>query len=450
MGLLDLTDPVEFEPVSQLSSVFFDAERGQVLSVRGGGVTGVVVKSLEENILTVRLQTNTSEPIMSIKLSPSLATLAVQRSRQTVNFLPVSAAGPDDQAEYSQPARAKHCALLGFLWLSNSELLYITDCGLEMFSVCQERRTVKYSRGAGDSLAWYVGSASHVVTSSQAETDTITVWSVRGGNIVKVSSLALHHQVTDKEVKLLTVYLNAYISVTVDRQIKLFTINNDTVSLSHVLTDVDTGTIGLHTLDNIILVHSLTLSRTKLYDIMVCDEGGDGVGVGEPHTVSPVVNSSSITSEGRPVPYSPNWVVFLPNVLVDARNGRMLSVNLKLSTANLANSPGRDPLKTAQFLINRQQGKTPLINLLKSCVGDQSDLGQVHLVLRSVVTAYTNHHLHLSHTSEPGCTTRRALAAPVLDFPPAVVLDQPDIFTNVLNTFTDSGRNIPVVVVLTY
>ena len=35
-----------------------------------------------------------------------------------------------------------------------------------------------------------------------------------------------------------------------------------------------------------------------------------------------------------------------------------------------------------------------------------------------------------------------ALAAPVLDFPPAVVLDQPDIFTNVLNTSIDSGRNI--------
>ena len=41
MGLLYLSAPVEFEPVSQLSSVFFDAERGQVFSVRGGGVTGV-------------------------------------------------------------------------------------------------------------------------------------------------------------------------------------------------------------------------------------------------------------------------------------------------------------------------------------------------------------------------------------------------------------------------
>ena len=441
MGLLYLTAPVEFEPVSQLSSVFFDAERGQVLSVRGGGVTGVVVKSLEENILTVRLQTNTSDPIISIKLSPSLATLSLQRSRQTVTFLPLTAAGPDDQAEYSQPARAKHCALLGFLWLSNSELLYITDCGLEIFTVCQERRTVKYSRSAGDSLAWYVGSGHHVVTSNTAETDTITVWSVRGGNIVKVSSLALHHNVTDKEVKLLSVYHSAYISVTVDRQIKLFNINNDTVSLSHVLTDVDTGTIGLHSLDNIILVHSLTLSRTKLYDIKVYDDSA-GVGVGEPLTVSPVLSSTSITSEGRPVPYSPNWVVFLPNVLVDARTGRMLSVNLKLTTANLPNISGRDNLKTAKFLIHRLHGKTPLINLLQSCVGSQVGLGQLHEILRSVVTAYTNHHTHLSHTSDPGCVTRRTVAATVLDFPPAVVLDQPDIFTNVLNTFTDSGRNI--------
>ena len=102
MGLLYLSAPVEFEPVSQLSSVFFDAERGQVFSVRGGGVTGVVVKSLEENILTVRLQSTTTDPIISIKLSPSLATLSIQRSRQTVTFLPLTPAGPDDQAEYSQ------------------------------------------------------------------------------------------------------------------------------------------------------------------------------------------------------------------------------------------------------------------------------------------------------------------------------------------------------------
>ena len=141
-------------------------------------------------------------------------------------------------------------------------------------------------------------------------------------------------------------------------------------------------------------------------------------------------------------------MVFLPNVLVDARTGRMLSVNLKLSTANLPDISARDNLKTAKFLIQRQHGKTPLINLLKSCVGSQAGLGQLQEILRSVVAAYTSHHLHLSHTSEPGCVTRRTVAAPLLDFPPAVVLDQPDIFTNVLNTFTDSGRNIVVMILI--
>ena len=71
MGLLYLSAPVEFEPVSQLSSVFYDEQRGEVLSVRGGGVTGLTVRSLQESLLSVRLQTNSSEPVVSIKLSPS-------------------------------------------------------------------------------------------------------------------------------------------------------------------------------------------------------------------------------------------------------------------------------------------------------------------------------------------------------------------------------------------
>jgi len=443
VGLLYLSSPVEFEPVSQVSSVFYDEQRGQVLSVRGGGVTGVVVKSLEDSqdsVLTVRLQATTMDPIISIKLSPSLATLSLQRSRHTVSFLPVSSLATDIQPEYSQTARAKNSALLGFVWLSNSELLYITDCGLEVFTICQERRTVKYSRSAGESLAWYSVSGYHVVTSGLAETDTLTVWSLRGGSIVRVASLSLPLTVTDKEVRLLSVYLNVYISVTVDTQIQLYIINNDTASLSHVLTEVDTGTIGLQTLDNIILVHSLTMSRSKLYDIMVSSDDDEGAG-GEPLTVSPVLPTTSITSDGSPVSYSPNWVLFLPNVLVDARNGKMMSINMKLSSSNLANVS--DTISTAKFLTNREDGKTPLINLLKKCVARRAPLSSLHEMLSCVVTAYTSHQLHLSSDPSASCTVRRSVGPSVLDFPPAVVLDQPDIFTNVLNTFTDSSNSLP-------
>ena len=434
MGLLYLSQPVEFEPVSQLSSVFYDEQRGSVISVRGGGVTGVTVKSLQECLLTARLQTNTDLPIISIKLSPNLATLSIQRGRHTVSFLPVTALASDVQSEYSQTTRAKNSALLGFVWLSNTELVYITEAGLEVFTICQERRTVKYSRSAGESLAWYCVSGSHLVTSSQANTHSLTVWSLRGGNITKLTSLALQHSVTDKEVRLINVYLSVFISVTVGNQIQLYIINNDTVSLSHILTEVDTGTIGLQTLDNLILVHSLSLSRTKLYDIKI-----SVTEAGEPLSVSPSLPVTSITKDGSPVSYSPNWVLFLPNVLVDARNGRMMSVNMKL-TNNLSNIPDQNIVNTARFLINRQHGKTPLINLLKRCVADQVCLDSLQQMLGCVVTAYTRHQLHLSHNPDLTTCAVRRTSGPLLDFPPSVVLDQPDIFTNVLNTFTDRSE----------
>ena len=56
-----------------------------------------------------------------------------------------------------------------------------------------------------------------------------------------------------------------------------------------------------------------------------------------------------------------------------------------------------------------------------------------------MVTAYTCHQQHVTATClEISCSSRKAsTVAPVqsLGFPPAVVLDQPDIFTQVLNTF---------------
>ena len=148
MGLLQLSRPVEFEGVSPVTAVFYDDQCGHVISVRGGGVTGVVVRSLiasnNNNVLTHRLaESPGAGPIISIKLSPSHATLSVQRSVSTVTFIPVagSPVSPDPSSlEYSQAARAKSCSVLGFVWLTNSDLVYITDAGMELYTVNQVRR----------------------------------------------------------------------------------------------------------------------------------------------------------------------------------------------------------------------------------------------------------------------------------------------------------------------
>lgn len=146
MGLLQLSRPVEFEGVSPVTAVFYDDQCGHVISVRGGGVTGVVVRGINtasnnNNVLTHRLSDSPgSGAIISIKLSPSHATLSVQRSVNSVTFIPLtgaSAASGDPSLEYSQAARAKACSVLGFVWLTNSDLGYVTDGGIELYSVNQ-------------------------------------------------------------------------------------------------------------------------------------------------------------------------------------------------------------------------------------------------------------------------------------------------------------------------
>lgn len=449
MGLLNLSRPVEFDGVSRVTAVFYDEQCGHVISVRSGGATGVVVRSTQATIATHTLGDTGAGPVISIKLSPNHATLSVQRSTSTVTFLPVAGAGADSgELEYSQAARAKSSSVLGFVWLSNTELVFVTDCGLEVYSVAQDKRQVKYVRSVTEAVAWYTCHvAGHVLlTSSSQETDTVTVWAVRAGTIVKVTSLALPGRVRDRDLRMLSVYETTLISVAVPSlgEVHLYTLKNDTVTWSHVLTDVDSGgVIDVHTLDNLIIVHSQTLSRSKLYDLQLSSPDPEHAAVAR---VRPALPPTSLCGhDGAPLAqYSPHWVVFLPNILVDARNGKMWAVNMKLTSAHLPAAPASS-LTTAQFLLHRAHGKAPLVQLLRACVRCRAPLASLQQLLGCVVAAYTSHQQHRA-AAGPGEATvscsaaaRRTTAASPDTFPPAVVLDQSDIFTSVLNTFDSSG-----------
>ena len=98
----------------------------------------MVIKSPHHtNVITYRIEDH--GPIISIKLSPNLSVLSVQRSKQTVEFLNVT----NLESEYSQAARAKNSVILGFVWTSYTEVVFITDHGIEIYSISQERKAIK-------------------------------------------------------------------------------------------------------------------------------------------------------------------------------------------------------------------------------------------------------------------------------------------------------------------
>lgn len=464
MGLLELSRPVQFEPVGQVTTVFFDDKNQQVFSVRSGGATGVVIKSPHHsNVTTYRLEDH--GPIISIKLSPSLAVLSVQRSKQSVEFLTVT----NLEAEFSQAAKAKNSIILGFFWTSNTEVVFITDHGVEVYSISQEKRACKYLRSSSVGTAWYCYSPTnhYLLTSSKQETDQLQVWVIRNSTPYKLGMVELDNiLVKDRDVSFMTLYGQTFLRVNISngegdsavlREIQLYCVQNDQVTLTHLLSGLDCpGPVGLHTVDNCVLVHSQAEARSRLYDLQL-----PGTPTQENCSVTTLLPSlplTTITNDSMPVPYSPSWVVFLPNILVDARNGHMWTINLKLGSVT-----AHDPLVLTKFFLNREAGKVPLLKLLKSTLQSPSiPLAALGDMFTCVVAAYNMHQSLVGSTPETGSSSTRrtrtlststsfsvspqtatgsnpAFPASV---PPAVVLDQADIFTNVFSPSSQGGVDV--------
>jgi len=120
------------------------------------------------------------------------------------------------------------------------------------------------------------------------------------------------------------------------------------------------------------------------------------------------------SGHSQPLPYSPSWVVFRPNVLVDARTGHMWRLVLRLEAAQ------GDPLTTARLLLHREAGKTPLLRLLRSWLPSTLTLNTLAQILDHVIGALGS---HLTH-SKPS---------------PPVVIDQPDLFTHLFQGQEEVG-----------
>jgi hypothetical protein len=75
-------------------------------------------------------------PVISIKFSPDMNILAIQRSVTSVEFVNYSLINALDGIQYSQSCKGKNATILGFVWTHANEILFVTDHGVEYYQVC--------------------------------------------------------------------------------------------------------------------------------------------------------------------------------------------------------------------------------------------------------------------------------------------------------------------------
>uniref|UniRef100_A0A182S878 Regulator of MON1-CCZ1 complex N-terminal domain-containing protein n=1 Tax=Anopheles maculatus TaxID=74869 RepID=A0A182S878_9DIPT len=113
-------DPIRFDGTGLLTNVFFDDAKQQVIAVRSGGATGIVVKGARDGesfVFCMDLHsTDTPDAqIRSIKFSIDNQVLAVQRSETSVEFISFL---PNHRPNLQEMLMYKGKSIInGFVWV---------------------------------------------------------------------------------------------------------------------------------------------------------------------------------------------------------------------------------------------------------------------------------------------------------------------------------------------
>ncbi|KAL2778208.1 regulator of MON1-CCZ1 complex isoform 1 [Daubentonia madagascariensis] len=338
--------PVQFEKANPVNCVFFDEANKQVFAVRSGGATGVVVKGPEDrNPISFRM--DDKGEVKCIKFSLENKILAVQRTSKTVdfcNFIP-----DNSQLEYTQECKTKNANILGFCWTSSTEIVFITDQGIEFYQVLPEKRTLKLLKSHNINVNWYMycPESAVILLSTTVLENVLQPFYFRAGTMSKLPKFEIELPAAPKSTKLslserdiamATIYGQLYVlflrhhsrtSNSTGAEVVLYHLPREgACKKMHILKLNRTGKFALNVVDNLVVVHHQDTETSVIFDIKLRGEFDGTVTFHHPVLPArsiqpyqiPIAGPAAVTSQS-PVPcklYSSSWIVFQPDIIISA------------------------------------------------------------------------------------------------------------------------------------
>ena len=376
------------------------------------------------------------------------------------NVAQLGANGQLDSSSYEQSARSKTSTILGFYWTSPTEIVYLTTHGIELYNVVAEKKQVKMGRYLNQLITWFVfcPHSCQLVISTSRSTKSVFVFYLKNGTIYKLPKIEIDLptasalEIKEKDVQILTNYEVSYVAVVMhpedasassNSEIILYNINKDasTVTKTHRLRTTFNGISGLalHSIDDVLLVHNKKRGETFFFDIGLSGEYDGGTyhhtAVGKP--------CKMIAEAGE---YPTHWVVFAPDIIIDANSGNMWHLRLKIEAMKVDDDEEEEDLcqhdlpRHISFMLQRQNAKRAILDsLLSCCIHPNIDLTSLGASFDRINREYR---LYIDQQLAPN------LALPASTFsspaanqsnlnkgqkPSKVILDQADIYTNILS-----------------
>ncbi|KAG8187851.1 hypothetical protein JTE90_001225 [Oedothorax gibbosus] len=446
------SNAIRFEPFSNLTNVFYDEANCQVFAVRSGGTTGVVVKGpLEKTSFNFRMLDKGD--VMSIKFSPDKKVLAVHRSHKSIEFINFN--GEPENLEYSQSCKGKNMKILNFSWTGVNEIVFVMDRGIEHFQVVPEKHTLKSLKLYSVSVNWYVfhAESSLLLISSGSLCNVMQPYQFRPGSCYKMSKFEIdlpaapksqNQSLLERDVSIATVYNKTCIFVLRHQprsvgapgaEIAIYSVVKDGPPRKTDVLRLDkSGRFAINVIDNVIVVHHQASKESMLYDIKTPCETDGFISNHFPIAKSPIKpfmikvpampsHSPTMEQEIGCELYSPNWVVFLPNIIIDPKLGYLWYVTLH-------NSPLihkiLDKCLLIDYLLLRQNSKSIILKVCHNSIqpSDPLPLSILAKIFDKLNAAYKQ--MQDLEKKSPQNTS---------SFHPVTVVDQSDMYSHVFSVF---------------
>jgi hypothetical protein len=416
-------DVVQFEPISGLTSVFFDRDNQQIFCVRSNGVGGVVVKG-PNNSENMSFRLEDKGNVASIKFSPNMSILAIRRKDKcAIDFLNFKSSSPA-YPEYTQTFKAKSSKFQDCHWLDSNEILFVSEQGFEHYQVFTDKRALKLIKFYNMPLNWLIWSreAQVFIVSTGSYGSILNPFVYSKGAILKLpkfevdlplplnltkyrydsSQATNRYYLNESDVIVGRIYNEFYVMIIrqmtigeadqIQRmasssgqqgfsEIAMYKLLPDSPAKKTNILKINlSGRFTLNIIDELIVIHHRNSLSSMVFDIKMNGEFN-----GYTTCNYPVIKKTSIKSSNEPTKYrnndfiemySINWIMFLPNVIIDAKLGYFWYLEMNLMTENFTvfEEFDNDYLKLAEFLLNRKNTKNHLIKLCNLAIKNKSSL----------------------------------------------------------------------------
>ncbi|VDN56181.1 unnamed protein product [Dracunculus medinensis] len=327
--------------------------------------------------------------IRIMKFSLDLQIASIQYTETSVDFLRLKG---DNNKIFTQQIKMRSARIIGLEWVAASQILFVTNQGFELYQVNAEKKSLKLLKVYNLSMYWYIYYAD----------SQLIIASSGNGAIYRLAKFEVDFGFSDakanlleREVTVASLYGSLYLLVlryslrdssTSDIAMYKLSVNGmETPALTDTLLLERTGAFGIHIIDNIVVVHHQTTNQSVLFDIRCYNKPHSGIVVHRPVIVASIKcgNELAASFEYEVPTYSQSWVMFYPNIVIDATIGLFTLITLHPESSEfvLVNK-----VEFLRFLYNRSSMKSLFLNEFRSSLfSNLLSLKEIHEIFDWIV-----------------------------------------------------------------